>query len=412
MPYPKWRRGGRIALLLLLSSLALQRTPPAVAASVGAAAQSPGTAASRQPSATADLEAREDADMAEGLIRWLRPAFEIPDNLEVDSSLIVAARDMYAAHIKRLRVLIPQWMAQERALATTPPLRAQLSRLMYVRLINEMALWSVDSTGPVQDDTLLQVLQQPRACLYQYPSVLAKKIDLIQVAPASSRPAMLAAEQELLARWGTHREHLPARPSMEALKEADQAIVQLRDGLPVKAEPMLPVLARGVLAKAYKPGEQDAWTQCAKNQWWLLTQLADGKTQRSEALTHYRYAMLKTIADWRPDAAKTASASKAASEASDGKPPYPSLGSKYHVQGTVTLHVAVDAQGKLLKATVGAREISVDGIRDNPPIAFETVLDAASLAYAARRGYPLGKAGSYIFQMQWRLTEEEAIDAD
>jgi hypothetical protein len=47
-------------------------------------------------------------------------------------------------------------------------------------------------------------------------------------------------------------------------------------------------------------------------------------------------------------------------------------------------------------------------VRDNPPVAFETLLDAASLHYAESRRYPAAaEAQTHRFEMSWRLRKDE-----
>ena len=72
------------------------------------------------------------------------------------------------------------------------------------------------------------------------------------------------------------------------------------------------------------------------------------------------------------------------------------------------MEAVTDAEGKFLKAHVVSRKITVPGVYDNPPIAFESLLDAASLDYAEKRHkYPLGKNQTVRFEIQWRLSEAD-----
>jgi hypothetical protein len=52
---------------------------------------------------------------------------------------------------------------------------------------------------------------------------------------------------------------------------------------------------------------------------------------------------------------------------------------------------------------VGSRKIAVPGVRDNPPVAFETLLDAAALAIAAKGSHADGKGTLHRRDFDWRL---------
>jgi hypothetical protein len=225
---------------------------------------------------------------------------------------------------------------------------------------------------------------------------------MIQAAPLAARPALLAAERELLSRWGSPRQGLPARPSAAELEGADQAIARLRAGLPISAEPMTPFLAAKVFGRNRKPGRSDRWQQCAKSQWWLASQLANGKTDPTAALTLFRYSTMLDVRELAP-AAYVASAG--AVKPAEGQLTYPPEATFFQVEGTTTIQADKDADGKLLKASVVARKIKVPGVRDNQPLAFETLFDAASLDFARKRSYPADKDASLKFELVWRLAE-------
>lgn len=183
--------------------------------------------------------------------------------------------------------------------------------------------------------------------------------------------------------------------------------MRLCAGFPVSAEPMTPFLAGQVFARDRKPGKANRWEQCAKSQWWLASQLANNKMDRLAALTLYRYSTMVDVHELVPPAVlqKAATARPAKGE---GERAYPPVAAYFGVEGSTLVQADTDDQGKFLRARVVSRKITVPGVRDNPPLAFETLLDAASLDYAeTRRRYPQDKAQTYRFEMNWRLNEGE-----
>ncbi|MDR7298735.1 hypothetical protein J2X16_004103 [Pelomonas aquatica] len=381
----RWLKTGLGRLLLCCASAPL----PSIA-----------SAATEAPTVQA-LLAEQDAALVNGLARWHENAYAVPDDIALDSSLRDAAAQLARDHVARLKTLIPAWITEERAAANNPNLRgADLHQALYLRSLNEIAIASVESAGPALDEAWLKAALAPKACSTLPAAYFGRRIAMIQAAPADARPALLAAEKELLSRVGTTRQGLAARPAAAELMAADHAVTRLREGLPVAAAPMTPFLAAQVFARDRKPAKPDRWEQCARSQWWLQSQLADVKTDRTRALTVYRYSTMLDVNDFVPAGykPKAASASRA-----DGKPAYPAVASFFHVQGESTLQVNVDDQGKAFKTEVVAREMRVPGVRGNRPLAFEALLDDAALDYARQRSYPTGKAGKAEFVMEWNL---------
>jgi hypothetical protein len=164
-------------------------------------------------------------------------------------------------------------------------------------------------------------------------------------------------------------------------------------------------LAAQVFAREHKPTQLDVWGQCAKSQWWLASQLDHGNTDRTQAVTLYRYSrMLDAQAFVPADVAQKL----AAKLASGDKSGYSPVATYFQVEGVTAIEVEIDDQGKFIRAEVVSRKLKVPGVRDNPPIAFETLLDAAALDYAEKgRSYPSDKGKSLKFEMNWRLDGEK-----
>jgi hypothetical protein len=379
-----WTKSGRLGAALCCVVLLLPILPAAAAT----------------PTAQ-ELLAEADQTLVNQLVEWDKRAFDVPDDLALDEPLRDAATAMVQDHVARVRELLPAWIAQERAESRVPDLRGgALFQPIYRRLINEMAIWSVESGGPAHDDAWLKAVLAPKACSVLPPFHFGRRIAMIQAAPVDVRPALLAAERQLLSRWGTKRQGLLPRPSATDLDAADQAITRIRAGLPVTAGPMTPYLAGQIFDRDRKPGPADRWQQCAKSQWWLASQLAGGKTDRTLAIAVYRYSTMIDVHDFVPDSVIRKAA---AARPTEGQQAYPPVAAHFNVEGSTTVQAETDDHGRLLKAQVISREIKVPGVRDNPPVAFETLLDAAALDYAAKRSYPDAKAARQQFVINWRL---------
>lgn len=354
-----------------------------------------------------ELLAAQDQEIVSSMLEWNKSIFNLPNDLALDPPLRQAASQIAQEHLARVRTLGPVWIAQERAASGNPSLlsRAQV-RSLYAHSINELAIWSVESGGPAQDEAWLKAALAPASCYAS--AYFAQRIAMIQAAPLDSRAALLAGERELLSHWGTTRQHLPPRPTAQELDAADHAIARMRAGLPVAAEPMTPALAGRLFDRDRKPGKSDGldrWDKCAKSQWWLASQLAGGKIDKITALNIYRYS---TMADANGYAPASVVQKTAAARPNEAKQPYPPVAAYFSVEGLTTIEARTDDQGKFLKAQVVSRKITVPGVYDNAPIAFESLLDPASLEFAEKRQkYSPGANPTVRFEIKWYLTGEE-----
>ncbi len=114
----------------------------------------------------------------------------------------------------------------------------------------------------------------------------------------------------------------------------------------------------------------------------LAQTLAAQVSTKEATLNAYRYAMAPVASEWLP-------LSDADSARARAVPPgeYPLFAAMYGVEGTVTLRVVLDAEGRFKSVSVARRDIRVTGVPGRP-IAFETQLDEASIARAAGVPYP------------------------
>lgn len=349
-----------------------------------------------------------DADVVKQLVEWNVALVKLPDNMPIDPALREAAAQLAREHAQRVRRLAPAWIAEERAASNQPALGGrQLVSALLTRSVNETAIASVESTGPEHDQAWMKAALAPLACDYQSPIPFLTRMMQIQRAPVELRPALLAAETELLARWGTPRQDLGTRPSRADMDAADHAIALLRTGLPAATVPMTPFLAVRVFALKRSPDRPTAWERCAKSQWWLQSQLAEGKVDPAQALRIYRYATMLDLSALIPPGY----AVPPAGEQGDAPPPYPPAAGYYGISGVLTLRASVDEQGQPLTVQLVKRQVYGPGVRGNPPVAFETVFDAVAIDMAKRRSYPAGKKGVMQFDLAWNLHEDDR-DAD
>lgn len=365
-----------------------------------------GSAAAATPTAQ-ELLATQDQETIGTMTTWHKQVFQLPDDLQLDPSLRQAANQIAQEHLARVRAAAPAWIAQARAASGNSGLlsRAQMEAL-YARSVNELAIWSVESGGPAQDDAWLNAALAPAACDMPGSPYFSRRIALIQTAPADSRAALLAGERELLSRWGSKRQHLPARPTAQELNAADHAIARMRAGQKIAAAPMPPGLAGRLFDLDRKPDQPswaERWDKCAKSQWWLASQLASGKVDKITALNIYRYSTMIDAKDYVPEALVQNAAARRPGEA---KPAYPPVAAFFGAEGSTIIETHADDQGRFLKAQVISRKITVPGVSDNAPIVFETLFDAAALDAAEKRhqNSPDNKPISQ-FELKWHLTE-------
>lgn len=361
-------------------------------------------ATSAEPVTVKALLAEEDAKLAKQLVNWNHKQYKIPDDMVLDPALREAADGLLRGLQQRMQAEVTAWVAEERAASKRPNARAaDLANGLHVRATNEMALLSVESAGAAYDEAWRAAALAPRACELVSAAPFVRLVGLIQSAPQADRPVLIEALRELLSRWGTARQKLAARPSTTELAAADQAIARLRERLPVAAAPMSPVLAKRVFARD-RSAAVDRWERCARSQWWLRSQLEDGKTDPAQALAVYRYSMMLDVRDLVPPSYRS---KPRTGQQAQAKPAYPPVASYFMVEGTMTLDVRLDSQGKPVDAVVVARDIRVPGVRHNRPVAFETLLDEASVAFARQRSYTDGKAQRGRFELSWRLDEDD-----
>lgn len=346
----------------------------------------------------------DDARFAESAGKHLASMFALSNELALDPELRSAADRIGAAHLARVRALLPDWIREERAVQGANDSPNFVYRAVTARLVNEVALWQIEPGDAAYEQASLEAVQSsPSVCRTRSKRLdqdFARKILRIQAMPPASRKAALATEAALLARWGAPRSAVPEWPALHPRDVVKAALAGNADGARIPA--LSPVLASLLLTDG-RPYEKMAYDErCLVQQWWLRASLAQGKSPDA-ALNAFRYGILGPAPDRFYDEADEEA--DAAAAGASGRPPYPRFAARFDVSGTTTVSRRFDAQGKPVEASIVKREIKVGGIRGVRPVAFEDVLDAVTLRYALQPGAaaPSGAAGPQVFAMAWTL---------
>ncbi|MYM25662.1 hypothetical protein GTP46_23810 [Duganella sp. FT135W] len=338
--------------------------------------------------AVAAVPDQQDQDMLRNLRGNLARSFELSPELPLDAELRASATALSAAHLERINALLPAWLAEERQQQIASGKQNEQWYPLFAtwaRVLNELALWQLEPGDTAYEQTTLAVIASaPQACkLHSDPRFTdyASRIARIQQLPAAQRPAMLAAERELLAHWGKPRPAPAAWP--EPLpQDAAQALLNSN----AKDRPALPpMLAMQLLVDKKNYATFAPEDQCLLQQWWLKRSLQQGVAPAA-ALNAFRYGTLISV-DMR-------FAGMFEPAAANGKPPYPPIATRFHAEG------ATVGQVKLQQASVVERKITVPGIRGVRPVAFETLFDAPTLKYAQDSKLPK-------FQLVWKLEDTQ-----
>jgi hypothetical protein len=347
----------------------------------------------------------EEAEMASQLDSYLVRAFTLPDDIKLDPALRAEADKIGAAHLARVRQLVPGWLQDERRLQTAAGAKPSSNDVFYTvwaRLLNELALWQIEPGDAAYERATLEVLKtSPLVCRTGGDPLFgdfAGRINRLQAMPPARREATLATERELLQHWGKPRSAVQPWPEPLAQDAAMAAVAQVRAGGTRPPLALPPHLASSLLAqhKAYAdlPWEQ----KCAVQQWWLRVSLAQGATPAA-ALNAFRYGTLISATDRLGRMFESGKRPAAGAEA-PATPSYPKLAAYFDVTGVTRVSRRFDAAGKPVQASVIERKITVRGIRGTRPVAFENAFDAISVHYALKDGKP---AGPKVFDMVWQL---------
>jgi hypothetical protein len=333
-----------------------------------------------------------DKTIAAEAMQWMDAVFAVAPEATIDAPLRAAAEDLARAHKARLPALIDAWLAQERA-AGGPELKPDaLRRQLLSRLTNELALWRLREGGKSFEDAWLAALAQPRLCQGQGGHTYYTDLVLLwQGVPEAHRPALLAAERRLLEGWAVDPPQPPPRPALDLRDTLRRAMA---DAPGAAAPPMPPIVAMNLLRRGADDEQLHRAVRCAGFQWALQQTLAADGTPPAQAWLAWRYAMLPTADFWF---------SQPERDAKGGD--YPPVAQRLSVEGAVTVELTArdSADAAAPFARIASRNITVPGVRGVRPVAFETLLDAASLKRAATARIPADSRGRRRVEYLWRL---------
>lgn len=300
--------------------------------------------------------------------------FGLPADLPIDDGLRSGLEALAAEHRARLAELLATWARDEAPrIESGPHAETDLQMRLFARYFNELSLWQLDTTGDDEDGRLLTVMKDPGTCreLQGPAGALGGLAQLLQRMNPTQREAALSAQRVLLARWGRH-DAAPARPDPSLQERALDAARRLRGLERAAEEPALPPVLAWALRKTPAPSLNGRQELCALIAWHLKRASARAAPQTEQALL-VRFAFM--------DEAMGRVQALSPGQRKDG---YPDAAARFGVQGEVTAKGQVRADGAGLEAPrIAARRITVPGIRELRPVAFETWLDSASLARAA-----------------------------
>lgn len=324
------------------------------------------------------VHAAEDAAQSQqravnAVVNWTAADFKLPADLPIDAGLRREMEALAAEHRARVAKVAAAWAGEEatRRGAGAP---AVLWMPLVARYFNELALWQLATTGEEHDRRMLSVMKDPGLCreLNATMTPFGQVALALQRLSPTDREAALSAQRVLLARWGRHGTP-PERPVPSLKERALSAARALRGFDRAPQEPPLPPLLAWSLRKASTPALDREDELCVLIAWELQRAATRAAPPGEQALLA-RYAVV--------DAAMARAQARNPGLSDAG---YPNAAAQFGVEGAVVTRGRLRADGTGLDAPrIVARRITVPGIRDMRPVAFETWLDSATLERAAK----------------------------
>jgi Gram-negative bacterial TonB protein C-terminal len=363
------------------------------------------TSAGAQTVAIAD-QAR--AIILEGSLSNLRRQFEVPADLPLAPEFRAAAIDLAAAHVQRMKFVVERWIAEEVADGGVELHPVALHRRVEARLLNEFAVWHLVSVDRWHQERMLSLALEPQAChVSGQVDPFALRLELLNRLPTDQQGRALELERRLLAAWGEPNRQLPQRPVPSVDDALRSAIDALRAGTGQFDIALPPGAAQQIhVSTSVRLEQMPDWNACLLRQWWLRTRLQAAGADRGQIDLARRYDQAPQASSWFADPPSTTRPNAAKSAA----PEYPPFATRFEVEGKVEVEVTLDADGRPQRATVVKRLITVPGIRDVPPVAFDLVFDEFSVARALKTSFAkpdpvLAKAGHALARVElvWKL---------
>lgn len=356
-PLPRWR--------------AIARWCCAVGVGVASGMGAGGAAASTARAGPGDAATpTEIAASTASVLRAFTDVFTVPADLPLQPPLRQDAQRMGQAHVEQLRSWVAAWPAQIRAALPAGAVlsRPQLDQAMWSRFYNELTAWRLAAGTPGSGTVVTQAATLPaRACRdLTHLGPWSELLVLAQALPPERRAQAMQAELQLLQRWGRWPEPPPIPPV-----SLDDQTRNLAADPPGTSPPMAPALAAVLFST--QPAPLSPRQRCLARLWRLQAALAAG-LPNDAAWAAYVYASAPKADSW----------SDAPAGAAAGEGEYPTLARRFVVQGTVLVEVQVDAKGQILGSRIANRKLTAMEQAGVRPLAFETLLDEASLKRAAR----------------------------
>lgn len=328
------------------------------------------------------------AELVEDFMARAEGTFRVNASARLDADLRRQGEALARDHLQRLPPLLRAWVEEEFEVQGGTATIDTVAWCLLARWANAMARWSLYSAGDEHDRAWWTALTAPQVCDTGWSiSYFTIALRLLQRVQGPTRQTLLDGLHESLSRWTSAQwPPPPERPALDLQALAAQAIDDLRAGRRApETMPMPPVLAASVFVPAGAHPMLDDWLlDCAQAGWAARSLVAADAAPTPEQVLALRYATMLRAEHTLP------------SFKDDEPPPeptaYPALARRWGVTGDVTVETDVDAAGQVQRTRVVARRISVPGVRDARPVAFETMLDAPALAAAARRK-PVRPAG-------------------
>jgi len=356
----------------------------------------------------------QQVEMLAGLKNEVVRAFNLPKTQQLDPELRVVAEQIATDQVKRIEKQLPDWLREEKlALNDTAGQQSQQAFFAVgARVFNELAYWQIEPGDDAYERATLELIKHsPAVCnIGELPrsADFARRIARIQAMQPAQRAAALKAEAGFLERWGKpHAEPLPW-PELPAQQQIVEAVARVASSGKRPLTPLPPVLAWSLLSEGHAYGDLSLEDNCHAQRWWLMESLAQGMAPAT-VLNAFRYGTLVTAAV-RFDRAFDAPAGDGSEDRADGVPAFPGLASRYGASGVTRVRRTFDASGKPVRATVSARKITVPGIRDMRPIAFEDTFDEATLKGALNPAMGAGTGVSLPPEVElvWRMPHQQA----
>lgn len=336
-----------------------------------------------------------DARLVSSRFDELAMRLAVPKDTDVDADLGADMARAASDFLARLRPLLESWVAAARARPGATD--GEVVRSVDNRIVNELALWRLLSPGAEYDAAMLATLHVPSVCRrIQDEATMVAVLERLRAVPMQQRAAAVDGERRLLQGWGGPHPSVPPRPDVTLETIEAEAIERLAAAEPVAGDPMPPALANAVLANVRKVPVGSV--RCALHQWGLGVALARPDAVPATLLVAWRYAKMPRVADILGEPAMSEK-SRASSD------DYPPMAQMRGVTGDVTVRIPAGESGR--PAEVASRAIEVQGV-DAHPVAFETLLDEASIGRALKQPRPPSEAASAPKEgrtiiIRWRL---------